>query len=214
MSLRQKLYKVYLTNFKEEVCCDPGADFTPHIQKLAAEFGAREKSFVDGLFLDLYDGDAHSLKMDLCELKAPESAQKTELPKPISLLQCLYGKLSSHIEKDSSTIIAVCNQGVGIDQDYYETVLSKFKEEIRRNPDADFTPSIGQLADEIINWEKHHEERVVSVLFLNLYGQDTDSLDKDLIKLRVLKPAKRAAPPERIALLQLLCGALSSYIQE
>lgn len=214
MSLRQKLYRAYLTEFKEEVCRNPNADFTPRIQGLAAKFGSHEKNFVDELFLTLYDGDAHSLKMDLCALGTAKPAEKAGPSERKALLQCLYKTLSPYIEPNFSTIIAVCNQGIGLDPETYETLLLKFKEEVRRDPNADFAPYIKELADEIINREKTCGERVVNTLFWNLYQQNDPSLELDLTKLLMLKPTKKAAPPERITLLQCLCGALSSYIQE
>ena len=96
MALLHKIYGVILSDFKKEICRDPDADFTSRIQELAAEFGKREKSVIDKLFLTLYDQDALSLKTDLCKLRASNPAKAAPSDKQrTTLLACLYGVLSS-----------------------------------------------------------------------------------------------------------------------
>ena len=61
--------------------------------------------------------------------------------------------------------------------------LSKFKEEVRRNPDVDLAPYIQELADEFQRRKKIWEERYIGTLFANLYASDIRSLRRDLCKL-------------------------------
>ena len=223
MSLLQKLYGAYLTDLKEKICRDPDGDFTQNIQELADKFRKREeihkKSVVDELFLTLYDQDNHSLKTDLCKLRAFEPAKKAASSEKQrrTLLQCLYAALSPYIAKNCGGIIEMCkmrNQGVEIAQETYEKILEDFKEEVLRDPDADFTPRIQALADEVIKLENECKKSVIVTLLLNLYERDIDSLTSVLARLITLKPAKKAGLSERTDLLPCLCGALSSHMKE
>lgn len=92
-------------------------------------------------------------------------------------------------------------------------LLSKFKEEVCRDPDADFTPAIQTLAAEFREMERKRERNVVNSLFLNLYALDAYSLRRDLSKLAVLGSAK-ATPSQRVALLRCLYGTVSLFIQD
>lgn len=95
----------------------------------------------------------------------------------------------------------------------HERLLAKFKDDVSRNPSADFAPSIRALAAEFRKLEKEREKRLVDALFLNLYGMDAKSLRRDLGKLAVLGTAQ-PAPSQRIALLRCLFGVLALYGQE
>ena len=223
MSLSQKLYGANLTDLKEKICHDPDSDFTQNIQELADKFGERgkkhEESVVDELFLTLYDQDAHSLKTDLKKLSTLEPAEKAASSEKQrkTLLQCLYAALSPYIEKDCGGIIEMCkirNQGVEIAQEAYEKLLENFKEEVCRDPGADFTPRIQALVDEVIKLENERKKGVIVTLLLNLYEQDIDSLTSVLARLVTLKPAKKAGSSERMDLLPCLCAALSSHIKK
>lgn len=103
-------------------------------------------------------------------------------------------------------------------QKEYEIILSKFKEEICREPEADFTPYIRELAAKLSVRTKERGRNVISTLLLNLYGQDTDSLAKDItllkIKFKMAGGPANAAPSQRAELLPYLCEALSPYIRE
>lgn len=98
-------------------------------------------------------------------------------------------------------------------QKEYEEILEKFKEEIRRHPDDDFTQVIEILADKFRVRKNERKNGVVDTLLLNLYGQDTDSLKRDLTKIKVLGQSriKRPAPDD---LLPHLCEALSLRTKE
>ena len=95
----------------------------------------------------------------------------------------------------------------------HEMLLSKFKEEVGRDPDADFTSSIQTVAAEFRKMETEREQGVINTLFLNLYALDAHSLRRDLSKLAILGTAK-ATPSQRTALLRCLYGVLSLYIQD
>lgn len=103
------------------------------------------------------------------------------------------------------------------DREYYETVLSSFREEVRRNPEDDVTPSADELAAAFSVREKGRGRNVIITLLLNLYGQDIDSLKRDWGKAAFLynkeKPPK-ATSSQRTELLPYLYGALSGYLKE
>lgn len=67
----------------------------------------------------------------------------------------------------------------------HEILLSKFKEEVCRDPDADFTSSIQTVAAEFRKMEAEREQGVINTLFLNLYALDAHSLRRDLSKLAI-----------------------------
>lgn len=212
MSLLQKIeYNQLLSRFKEKVRSNPNVDITPYIQELAAELRKGEKSFIDELFLTLYDQDAHSLRTDLCQLRALRPA-KNAVPSPqerIDLLRYLYKPLESCMKENASDVLAVCNGGVWGTQVPYEKLLENFKEEVRCNPDADFTDYILGLADEFI---KRENEIVFKELILNLYAQNMGSLKAALTKVRMLgRQDVKAKLSNRKILLQFLCETLSIY---
>ena len=62
----------------------------------------------------------------------------------------------------------------------HEMLLSKFKEEVCRDQDADFTSSIQTVAAEFRKMETEREQGVINTLFLNLYALDAHSLRRDL----------------------------------
>ena len=101
-------------------------------------------------------------------------------------------------------------------QKRYGTYLAGFKEEVRRDPDGDFTPRIQKLAAKLRTEEKAREISVVDELFLSLYDMDAPSLRADLTELGTLEPAKKAALSEkqRRPLLQGLYEVLSPYIEK
>lgn len=95
----------------------------------------------------------------------------------------------------------------------YILLLSKFKEDVRKNPDADFTSSIKALASEFRRMENEGQKSLLRVLLLNLYALDTDALRIDLAKLAVFGGAP-AAPSQRLALLRCLYDVMSFFIQD
>ena len=83
----------------------------------------------------------------------------------------------------------------------HERLLSEFKDEVCRNPGADFTPKIAALAAEFRELEKDREMSVIKTLFLNLYTLDIHSLRRDLLKVAMLGyGAVKATPSQRVAL--------------
>ena len=101
-----------------------------------------------------------------------------------------------------------------IGQEKYKMILSEFKEEILRDLDDDFTPRIQELAADFNVREKERARNVVIPLLLNLYGQDTRSLERDLTKFKVLGKSARIELSQRAELLPCLYGALSGYLKE
>jgi len=95
----------------------------------------------------------------------------------------------------------------------YEKLLTEFKEEVRCNPDADFTQEIQGLAAEFIKMEQERKQRIANSLLLGLYEGDTQSLKRDITKLIMLGPAK-AVPSQRVELLRCICGILSLHTKE
>ena len=108
----------------------------------------------------------------------------------------------------------MCSRGVGITREPCEKLLDDFKEEVRRDPDADLDPQIKDLAAEFAKRRTECEKNIFDELFLYLYAQNTASLERELTKLRMLRPTKKAAPSERADLLPHLCEALSSHIKK
>ncbi len=98
-------------------------------------------------------------------------------------------------------------------QKVYEGVLSNFKEEVRRNPDADFTPKIQELAARFLKQENEREQHLIHSLLLDLYEGDTQSLRKDITKVITLGTAK-SVPSHRAELLRFLCEELSLHTEE
>jgi len=68
----------------------------------------------------------------------------------------------------------------------YEAELTELKKEICRNPDADFTPRIKELAVEIVKRgnerQKNFKKQIVSTLLLDLYSGDGEALERDIMK--------------------------------
>lgn len=243
---REKKCEVILSKLKEEVLrnpyANPNADVIPYTQMFAAEFRkwntAREKEIIRTLFLHLYERDVQSLRRDLCKLepqqvlcklKASDTA-KARFPKRAQLLNGLYGVISLYNGdgEDFSSILEFCGQGIkfGWRKDeiietldeivQIEQTLYDFKEEVCRNPDADFSPYTQELMHRYRIMEAACTERVINTLFLNLYEQDAPSLKRDLLKVQMLGTAKATLSQytNRTALLQCLYGALFSYIGE
>ncbi len=73
----------------------------------------------------------------------------------------------------------------------YEAELTELKKEICRNPDADFTPRIKELAAEIVKQgnkrEKNFKKQIVETLLLDLYSGDAEALERDIMKRAVGK---------------------------
>lgn len=95
----------------------------------------------------------------------------------------------------------------------YESLLSFFKEDVRRSPDADFTSAIQELAEKFRKSEREREKRFVDTLFLALYGADEKSLRRDLAKLSVFGKAE-VDPSQRVALLRCLYRVLAPYVKD
>lgn len=75
---------------------------------------------------------------------------------------------------------------MSLSQKIYEAQLTELKNEISRNPDADFTPHIKEFAAEIIKRENKREKdfkkRIVDTLLLDLYDGDAEALERDIMK--------------------------------
>lgn len=95
----------------------------------------------------------------------------------------------------------------------HEMLLSKFKEEVCRDPDADFAPRIAALADKFREQETKRFNGAFFMLLLELYEGSIPSLKRDLLKIRLLGTAK-ATPSQRIAILQCVYGIISLYIKD
>lgn len=95
----------------------------------------------------------------------------------------------------------------------YERLLSVFKEEVCRNPDADFAPRIAELADQFSKQETKRFNGAFFRLLLELYEGNIPSLKRDLLKTQLLGQAK-APPSQRIAMLQCVYGIISLYIKD
>lgn len=114
---RKSNYEQILSGFKEEVCRDTDNKFTPFTAEftrftdaLVSEYGrACENRIEKMFFLNLYAGDAQSLRRDLLKMKfgrpqEPTPEQRSEL------LDSLYGAFSSYIGEDLSWIMAICDE--------------------------------------------------------------------------------------------------------
>ncbi len=205
---------------------------------------AWEKGFISTLFLELYEQVAQPLRRDLCkleprkvlcELKALDTA-KDRFPRREFLTGCLLqqrglvflirqGMLSPYLGGD----FTVCGQveidqiRQEIDRGKYEIdrrkydidlILSEFKEEVCRDPDTDVTPFSDRLVHEYNITKSVCMERLIKTLFLNLYGEDAQSLERDIFKANKLKVMPEVTLEQRSELLPSLYGALSSYIGE
>jgi len=233
---------MFLLKFKRDICRNPDTDVTPYTHMLAAEFRkwnkALEREFISDLFLELYAQDTQSLRRDLCKLEPREvlcklralDTAKARSPQCTLLTGCLKGAI---LPQTFSWIIEVWSRDE-IDQirhktDWekyeidrkkydYEQILSEFKGAIRCNlsPVADILGVfINSLVQEYNKMEKLCEERVIKTLFLNLYGEDTPLLKRDLTKAFMNSTVKvKAELEKRSELLSSLYGALSSYIGE
>lgn len=113
MSLLQKIYQARLSEFKEEIRRAPNADFTPYIQKLAAEFAEREKKrgkrAVDTLLLNLYEGDVQSLERDITKIIV-FGTEKAEPSQRAGLLRCICEAASLRTKEDFDNILAICQR--------------------------------------------------------------------------------------------------------
>lgn len=240
---RREKCEAILSKCKEEICRNPYADLVPYTRMIAAAFQkwkkAEEKSMISALFLELYAQDAQALRRDLCRLD-PQSVlgrlktldtAKTKFPGRTRLLHCLYDTLAFYIkftykyEGDFSSVIAACGQGAEMDWKKYkmgqamnelyeiDRILWDFQREACRDPEADLGQYVDMLMDAYDMAEAACVENLINTLFLNLYGQDAQSLQVYVAKRAVFSPP--AAPPdERAELLPCLYGALASYIGE
>ncbi len=233
--------EVFLSKFKEEICCNPYTDVTPYTQMLAAEFRkwhkAREKEIINTLFLNLYAQDVRSLRRDLCQLepqkvldkiKAADTA-KARFPQRALLLGRLYGTLSLYLGEDLSWLIDLCERANEVENIAYEIVqekyeidwkkykiefiLSDFKEAVCAKSYVDFNIYTDMLVYEYDMLETVCEKRIFKILFLNLYAQDAQSLKIAITKLNMFGETG-VVPSKRMELLSGLYGALSSYIGE
>ena len=100
-----------------------------------------------------------------------------------------------------------------------EEILSKFREEVCRNANADVAPYAQTLAAEFRTWNKAWEKEIIKTLFLNLYANDVQALRRDLCKLDppsvlcklTAHGAAKAKFPQRALLLYCLYGVLPLY---
>lgn len=100
-----------LSEFKDEVCQNPGADFAPRIAALAKKFREQENKRFNGAFflmlLNLYEGNIQSLKRDLLKTKLFGAAKATPAQRA-ELLRCVYRVMSLYIQDDFARLIALC----------------------------------------------------------------------------------------------------------
>lgn len=89
-------------------------------------------------------------------------------------------------------------------------ILSEFNRALYFDPNADCIQYARRLADLFRKMERECEGRVVSTLFLNLYGLDAFMLRGDLCRLETHGAAK-PTPRQRTELLSVLYGTLSLY---
>jgi len=198
----------------------------------------REREFISELFLDLYERNAQSLRKGLCKFNPRkilymQDTAKTRFPRRALLTRCLYETLSPYIlegvlypyirEDFSCGLVDIGRMRYEIDREKYEIdpgkfdvlsieeILSEFKKEVCCEPDPDVTLFAEVLENEYSIMEKVCRERIIKMLFLNLYAEDAHSLEQDL-KLVEIMP--KLTPGGRAELLPTLYGALSSYIGE
>lgn len=95
----------------------------------------------------------------------------------------------------------------------YILLLSKFKEDVCQDPNADFTSSIKALASEFRRMENERQKSLLKVLLLNLYALDKNALRRDLAKVAAFGGAP-AAPSQRLDLLRCLYDVISFFIQD
>ncbi|NBI09970.1 hypothetical protein D1641_08050 [Colidextribacter sp. OB.20] len=106
-------------------------------------------------------------------------------------------------------------------QKKYEAILSKFKEEISSNPDADFTPYtqelMATLAVELRAREQLGEKRTLNLLLLGLYKGNPKKLKRDITKVMMTGAPKavtsQTAPSPGLLFLNL-CRELSLHTKE
>ncbi len=99
----------------------------------------------------------------------------------------------------------------------FEVILSKFREEVCHNPDADIAPYTQMLVEAFRERKGTWERTVIGTLFLNLYGMDVQSLRTDLCKLEQWRAfcnleesdAEKDKFPQRIRLLKCLYKTVS-----
>ena len=98
MSLRQKWYQANLSEFKEEVCRNPDADFTQYIQELAAKFikreNEREKSNIHAMMLSLYEGDTQLLMRDITKVMMLGTAKAACSGASVRYYLCIQKRIS------------------------------------------------------------------------------------------------------------------------
>jgi len=202
---------------------------------------ASEKNFIFDLFLDLYEQDAPALRRDFCKFPLWETSCKLRALDTASarfplrgLLICrLYKTLSPYIyqgalypylgEDFSCGLADIGRMRYETDREKYEidprkydifeieVILSEFKRTVCRDPDIDVTSFTDDLLGEYYTMENVYIERIIKNLFLNLYAEDVQSLERDITKIKVMPGA---ASGDRAKLLQTLYWALSSYIGE
>lgn len=107
----------------------------------------------------------------------------------------------------------------------YEAVLRDFRNEVRSDPNADFTPFVQRLmeipAAELRGRENLGEQRVINTLLLALYEGDSTALNRQITKLMLANAAPGAAPvtekvvpSERGHVFLCLCDMLSLRTKE
>ena len=107
----------------------------------------------------------------------------------------------------------------------YEAIMREFRDEVRSDPNADFTPFVQRLmeipAAELGGRERLGEQRVICSLLLALYEGDYAALNGQIAKLMIANPASGAAPAkakvassERGHVFLCLCDMLSLHTKE
>ena len=114
MALIPEQHERLLLKFKDEVCQNPSADFTPSIEALAAEFRELENKHFSGAFFmlltEIYEKDVFSFKRDLLKIRLLGTECKAKHSQRTELLRCLFGIMSLYIQDVCAGIIAMCEQ--------------------------------------------------------------------------------------------------------
>lgn len=94
----------------------------------------------------------------------------------------------------------------------YRGLLTKFKDDVRSNPNADFSSYIQAFAAELVKAEKRHEKSMVRELLLALYAKNSNSLRQALCRLEMPNAPSCPRASRTMLLQSLYDGILSSYI--
>lgn len=218
---RREGYAKVLHDFREEIHNHPDACFAPFIQELAEHFNNIQKDYESAMivrmFLSLYRKDTELLERDLLKIEKLGAAG-TAPNERMDLLCFLCRRFCSFRTLNiPSTAARGVTAGALTDPTEFEKILSEYKKDVCRDPDADYEPYTQKLEALVGTMRKACAERILTVILLNLYPTDAQLLGQDVAKAMVYSAGKAASLPfgtDRRVLLQCLCDALSSYIGE